>query len=158
MARIPEIRPVFYLTKNTTEDFDREAVTRRLSIEPTKTLGLRLSPGRAASMDGFEDMEGMTVLPGDAPPYPILLHACWGVRLEKMPCWALDEPLRRMEELLRGREEEMRSICREMDLHAALTLAIHADSGNLPEMVLPRESVAFWASIGAEIDFDFYLD
>ena len=53
---------------------------------------------------------------------------------------------------------EYRYLCEEYNLHADLSVLVFAASNDLPEMVLPDGSVAFWASVGAAVGFDFYLD
>lgn len=53
---------------------------------------------------------------------------------------------------------EYRYLCKEYNLYADLTVRVFAASNDLPELVLPDGSVAFWASVGAAIGFDFYLD
>lgn len=53
---------------------------------------------------------------------------------------------------------EYRYLCEEYDLYADLSVRVFAASNDLPELVLPDGSVAFWASVGATISFDFYLD
>lgn len=44
------------------------------------------------------------------------------------------------------------------NLYADLTVRVFAASNDLPELVLSDSSVAFWASVGAAVSFDFYLD
>ena len=101
---------------------------------------------------------GFTVLPAEAPPYPTLRHAYWSAELPKMDCRALDEPLQQFEQMLRGKEAEVRRLCEEYNLYADLSVRVFAASNDLPELVLPDSSVAFWASVGATVSFDFYLD
>ena len=43
-------------------------------------------------------------------------------------------------------------------MYADLSVRVFAASNDLPELVLPDGSVAFWASVGAAVSFDFYLD
>ena len=43
-------------------------------------------------------------------------------------------------------------------MHADLSVRVLAASNDLPELVLPDSGIAFWASVGATIGFDFYLD
>lgn len=53
---------------------------------------------------------------------------------------------------------EYRYLCKKSNLHADLSVRVFAASNDLPELVLPDGSVAFWASVGATVSFDFYLD
>lgn len=61
-------------------------------------------------------------------------------------------------QMLCGKEAEVRRLCEEYNLYADLTVRVFAASNDLPELVLPDGSVAFWASVGAAVSFDFYLD
>ena len=97
-------------------------------------------------------------LAAEALPYPTLRHAYWSAELPKMDCRALDEPLQQLEQMLCGKEAEVRRLCEEYNLYADLTVRVFAASNDLPELVLPDGSVAFWASVGAAVSFDFYLD
>lgn len=62
------------------------------------------------------------------------------------------------EQMLRGKEAEVRRLCEEYNLYADLSVRVFAASNDLPELILPDSSVAFWASVGATVSFDFYLD
>lgn len=53
---------------------------------------------------------------------------------------------------------EYRYLCKEYNLYADLSVRVFAASNDLPELVLSDSSVAFWASVGATVSFDFYLD
>ena len=46
---LPEIGSVFILTKKDSTDFDRDGVSRRLGIIPTKTCPPTVSPGKLLS-------------------------------------------------------------------------------------------------------------
>lgn len=72
--------------------------------------------------------------------------------------YPLDEPLQQLEQMLCGKEAEVRRLCEEYNLYADLTVRVFAASNDLPELVLPDGSVAFWASVGSGVSFDFYLD
>ena len=114
--------------------------------------------GREIHEPDEQVLSGFTVLPAEAPPYPTLRHAYWSAELPKMDCQALDEPLQEFEKMLRGKEAEVRRLCEEYNLYADLSVRVFAASNDLPELVLPGSSVAFWASVGATVSFDFYLD
>lgn len=70
---LPEIGSVFILTKKDSTDFDRDGVSRRLGLIPTKTCPPTVSPGKLLSeIDPAEfqrEYFGLTVLPAAAPPY-----------------------------------------------------------------------------------------
>ena len=159
---LPEIGSVFILTKKDSTDFDRDAVSRRLELAPTKTCPPTVSPGKLLSeIDPAEfqrEYSGLTVLPAAAPPYTIIKNAFWCLELPRMHSWDIAAPLHRLEELLKGREEEVTLLCKEYDLTAELILRVYAESNNLPVVALPSESVSFWSKMGAGIQLDLYLD
>lgn len=159
---LPEIGSVFILTKKDSTDFDRDAVSRRLELAPTKTCPPTVSPGKLLSeIDPAEfqrEYSGLTVLPAAAPPYTIIKNAFWCLELPRMHSWDIAAPLHRLEELLKGREEEVTLLCKEYDLTAELILRVYAESNDLPVVALPSESVSFWSKMGAGIQLDLYLD
>ena len=159
---LPEIGSVFILTKKDSTDFDHNVVSRRLGIIPTKTCPPTVSPGKLLSeIDPAEfqrEYSGLTVLPAAAPPYTIIKNAFWCLELPRMHSWDIAAPLHRLEELLKGREEEVALLCKEYDLTAELILRVYAESNDLPVMALPSESVSFWSKMGAGIQLDLYLD
>ena len=159
---LPEIGSVFILTKKDSTDFDRDVVSRRLGIIPTKTCPPTVSPGKLLSeIDPAEfqrEYSGLTVLPAAAPPYTIIKNAFWCLELPRMHSWDVADPLHRLEELLKGREEEVTLLCKEYDLTAELILRVYAESNDLPVVALPSESVSFWSKMGAGIQLDLYLD
>lgn len=159
---LPEIGSVFILTKKDSTDFDHNVVSRRLGIIPTKTCPPTVSPGKLLSeIDPAEfqrEYSGLTVLPAAAPPYTIIKNAFWCLELPRMHSWDVADPLHRLEELLKGREEEVTLLCKEYDLTAELILRVYAESNDLPVVALPSESVSFWSKMGAGIQLDLYLD
>ena len=159
---LPEIGSAFILTKKDSTDFDRNGVSRRLGIIPTKTCPPTVSPGKLLSeIDPAEfqrEYSGLTVLPAAAPPYTIIKNAFWCLELPRVHSWDIAAPLHRLEELLKGREEEVTLLCKEYDLTAELILRVYAESNDLPVMALPSESVSFWSKMGAGMQFDLYLD
>ena len=159
---LPEIGSVFILTKKDSTDFDRNVVSRRLGIIPTKTCPPTVSPGKLLSeIDPAEfqrEYSGLTVLPAAAPPYTIIKNAFWCLELPRMHSWDVAAPLHRLEELLKGRGKEVALLCKEYELTAELILRVYAESNDLPVMALSSESVSFWSKMGAGIQLDLYLD
>lgn len=159
---IPQIRPIFSLTKKNVEDFNRNAVTRRLAIVPTKTCGPELSKGAVRCGPNIQEIThqfiGLTILPAPRPPYQMMKHAHWSIELPKIESWDLGEPLQTIELILHGKENEVCNICAEYNLRADLILRVFAESNNMPELTIPSSSVSFWSSMGVSIGFDFYLD
>jgi len=159
---VPQIRPIFSLTKKDVEDFDRDAVTHRLAIVPSETSEPKLSKGTVNCGSNIQEISnefiGLTILPAPSPPYQMMKHAHWSIQLPKIECWDLEEPLQKIEQILCGAEMEVRNVCEEYHLRADLILRVFAESNNMPELTIPSSSVSFWASMGVSIGFDFYLD
>ncbi len=162
MKNIPQIRLLFLLTKNDCADFDRDAVTQRLCIIPSKASAPTLSKGRLSCDANIREIErelsGLTILPATSPPYQMLKHAYWSVELPKIECWGLDEPLQQLEQILIGKESEVLDVCKAYNLSADLIVRVFGESNNMPDLTIPSKSISFWASMGASIGFDFYLD
>lgn len=163
MDYIPQIRLVFMLTKNDDADFDRNAVTQCLGISPSKTSAPTLSKGKLQYVgsdihEAEKALFGFTILPAEAPPYRMLKHACWSIEFPKSECFSLEEPLQQAEQILCEKATAVRHLCEEYNLSSDLIIRIFAESNNMPELVLPENSVSFWAAMGATISFDFYLD
>ena len=159
---LPQIRPIFSLTNKDVEDFDRDAVTRRLAISPSETSEPKLSKGTVNCGPNIQEISkefiGLSILPAPAPPYQMIKQAQWTIELPKIKGWDLEKPLQEIEQILDGTGTEVRSICDEYNLRADLILRVFAESSNMPELTIPSSSVSFWASMGVSIGFDFYLD
>lgn len=140
---LPNVGPVFTLTKKDSTDFDRDGVSRQLGLIPTKTCPPTVSPGKLLSeIDPAEfqrEYFGLTVLPAAAPPYTIIKNAFWCLELPRMHSWDVADPLHRLEELLKGREKEVTLLCKEYDLTAELILRVYAESNDLPVIAFPRD-------------------
>lgn len=162
MSKIPQIRVLFILTKKDSIDFDRDAVTQRLGILPSKTHAPTMTKGMLTCDLAVEEIEkdlsGFTIISAEKPPYKMLKHADWEVESPKVESWDLEEPLQRMEEIFEGKAGEVSAICKDYNLYADLIIRVFADSNNMPELVFSNPQISFWASMGASISFDFYLD
>ena len=160
MERIPEIKASFSLMKRDGVDFDREAVSRLLDLTPT--CSRPPEPGKGLLYaDGSEpgaDLPGLTVLPAERPPYAYLKNAAWELELPKEKSWSAQETLRTLADRLEGRSGQVRALCEAFDLFALVELTLYADASTLPEVGLSCEDLAFWAEMGAEVNFAFYLD
>lgn len=158
----PQIRLVFSLTKRDMEDFDRDSVTELFHITPTESLPPALSQSRIIHMPNPEiaskELIGISILPSSAPPYQMLKHACWSVRFPKVERWDLVDALYEFEQTFKGKETEVLSLCKENNLRADLFVRVFAECGNMPDLTIPDTSIAFFASMGVSVIFDFYLD
>lgn len=132
---LPEIGSVFILTKKDSTDFDRNVVSRRLGIIPTKTCPPTVSPGKLLSeIDPAEfqrEYSGLTVLPAAAPPYTIIKNAFWCLELPRMHSWDVADPLHRLEELLKGRgsHSPMQGIRSDCGAHFAGLCGVERSAG-----------------------------
>lgn len=162
MENTPQIRLIFTLTKNDSNDFDRDDVTRRLGITPSKTSEPIVSKGKIFCESDIHEVEcelpGITILPTEKLPYQMLLHAHWSVELPKIKCWELSEPLEQLEKLFMGKELDVLNVCKEYNLSADMIVRVFAESNNMPELRVDYSSLSFWASMGVSLNFDFYLD
>ena len=152
----------FSLVKKDGEDFDREAVTSCLNITPTESAPPVLSKGLLNSEENMEtisaDLPGITVFPADGPPYRYLKNAFWEIALPKRECWEIAEAIQDLEQNLRGKSTLVRKLCETFHLFAIVEIHIFAASNAMPVTELSQQDVAFWAGMGAQISFDFYLD
>ena len=81
-------------------------------------------------------------------------HALWRIELPETESWSIDEPIHKMEEILRGKEEQILLLCREYNLFSNLRIQIHADPDTLPVLSIPGDSVKFWGELSTFIDLD----
>lgn len=162
MDKIPEIRLIFSLTKKDNTDFDRNDVTLRLGITPSRSSAPTLGKGKLISDGDIYEIEnelsGISILPASSPPYQMLMHAHWDIEFPKIECFELEKPLQQLEELLSGKGPEILQVCNEYDLTADLMVRVFAEANNIPVLALSHSSISFWASMGVSIGFDFYLD
>lgn len=158
----PQIRLVFMLTKNDSTDFDREAVTHLLGIDPSKDSAPTLSKGKLSFdgdiSDAQKDLPGLTIIPAATQPYEMLKHAYWSVELPKVDCWELVEPLHQFEQIFAENQSRVLYVCEKYNLSASLIVRVFSASNTMPILTIPNDSVSYWASMNATIDFDFYLD
>lgn len=162
MEQTPKIRLVFSLTKNDNTDFNRNDVSLRLGITPSKSTAPTLGKGKLISEEDICEIESklsdISILPAPAPPYQMLMHAHWDIEFPKIECFELEKPLQQLEDLLSGKGPAILQICNEYNLRADLIVRVFAEANNMPVLTLSNSSVSFWSSIGASIGFDFYLD
>lgn len=162
MAKQPQLKLIFILTKNDCTDFNRDAVTRHLEILPSKESAPVISKGSLICDTDVCEIEkalfGITVPPAPSGPYQMIKHAYWSVELPKKECWELKELLNQMEQIFAKKEAEVINLCKEHNLSANLISRIYAKSNSMPNLSIPSDSISFWASMGVTISFDFYLD
>ena len=163
MIEIPQIQLIFTLTKKDSLDFDRTKVSEILDLSPTYTEPPRVSDGTMffdlTDLDNIRnELSGLTIIPSQEPPYKYIINACWSIETIKEGSFDLESVLKRFERKIQGKEKEICEICREYNLTLGLTIRIFSESNNLPTLCISNDSILFWASIGANIDFDMCLD
>ena len=158
----PLIRSIFLLTKIDSSDFNRDDVTYRIGVQPTATSAPSLSKGKLCNPFDIqritEELQGITILCAENPPYPMLKHAYWSIETPKIECWNLKDSLQQLACVLHGKELEISEICNTYRLYADLIIQVFASSDNMPQLFISNEELKFWTSTGAKIGFDFYLD
>ena len=131
---IPSIKVKFFITG---DDFDLDEVTNRVGINPT----------RARTKDSF-------------PPQTIQAgFACneWLIETTEENCLAVAIKFEEMLSMLKGKTENIKSLCDDYNLETGFVIVIHMVGEDNPEMILPREVISFAASMNADIAFDMYV-
>jgi len=126
---IPSIKVTFYITA---DEFDLDEVTHRLRITPTKTR----------TKDSFSPQ--------------VSAYTVWALEIKEGNCIAVSIVFEKLLTILQDKEEIINRICSDYSTKTGFEVVIHAQDGDLPEIVLPREVVSFAAAINAEIGFDLY--
>lgn len=163
MSNSPKIQLGFTLTKKDGLDFDRERVTEILDINPTDSEPPKVSNGTmffdSTEFDKVQyELSGLTIIPNQEPPYKYIINAFWSIETTQTESCDLESVLKVFEKNFHGKEKEISEMCKECNLTLELTIRIFSESDNLPILCIPNDSIMFWASIGASIDFDMRLD
>lgn len=163
MTYIPKFQLVFILIKNDAIDFDREAVSQYLGMEPSETNAPTLSKDMLTTNgEDIHDVEkrfqGITLIPQDLSTYRMLKHADWRLELPKIESWSLDEPLQQLEKLFSEKEIAVFHVCNDYDLSANLMVQVFAESNNMPDLTISNASLSFLTLMSASIRFDFHLE
>lgn len=158
MEKTPSIRVIFNLVKKDRKDFDRDAISQSLGLKPSLSSGPKLGKGALRSIPddctAGVSLCGVSFIPSDDPPFQMVKHALWRIELPETESWSIDEPIHKMEEILRGKEEQILLLCREYNLFSNLRIQIHADPDTLPVLSIPGDSVKFWGELSTFIDLD----
>lgn len=153
----------FVLTKNDCNDFDRDVVSTLLNVNSSKSSAPTISKGRITNTvsnckDVQKEISGITILTDNGPPFKFIKHASWSFSVSQNKCLSLTDVLSQMEATFSAKESIVRKICIDWNLKADLIIQITAPSDNLPVLDIPNASISFWASMGANIVFECYLD
>ena len=141
MSSDPRIQVGFYLTG---KEFNIKYVSEVLQVKETYFR---------TKEDWPDVIKQNQDLPDDLKPRTI-----WGLQTSREECYTVNFKMKEIVEKLGEKIEKINELCIELDLESALTVIIEMEVGNGPEMVLDREVVKFISEIGAEVDFDMYID
>lgn len=118
--------------------FDLAEVTRRLGITPARAR--EKSEWPQVSIDlGIAANE-------------------WIFEVTEKQSLAVEMPFKKMIAILGQKTDTIQELIQEYGLETGFGVIIHGEAGELPEMQLPEDIIAFAASINASISFDMYLD
>lgn len=134
MYNAPRINILFGFNKDDYGDFDQEAVTKALEIQP-------------------DISHGSTILPNGT-----IKPAGWGIELALISCWTIQEALDELEKRLLGKTKAVHEICKQLDLRSTLGIYVHCPGGELPALVIAPKSLLFWGNMGTAIGKDLYID
>lgn len=130
---IPRIEVTFYIMA---DEFDLNEVTCRLGVTPTETRTKDSYPHQSIAAG--------------------VAHTEWSIDLVEENCIAVSFLFEKLLNVLSGKEKLITQVCDDFNLEAGFVVVIHMKDGDSPEVILPREVVAFAAAINAEIGFDLY--
>ncbi len=125
------------------ENFEPELLTGEINILPTEIR---------KKDDWPEAIKRNKKLPKDLWP-----RGVWSIYREKRFCNKISAPIYEIVQQLRGKETKIINICKNNCLKIFLIIVVHAETMDLPEMVLPSELVKYFGEFGAEIGFDVYI-
>lgn len=162
MERIPQISIILLLTKQDISDFDRNGVTQYLHIVPTETSEPKLGAGKVSYNSDMQEilseLKGVTMLPLSESTYQILKHAYWCLELKKIKSWKVEEALQKMEDIIKGKELQIKNVCQKYNLNSELIIRVYAELEEMPEISIVNSKIVYWAQLGVDVCFDFYMD
>ena len=118
------------------DEVDLGYVTKKLGIIPTETRTRESFPPQSIAAGFAKDV--------------------WSFIIKEENCIAVSILFEKLLSVFKGKEGIIKKLCDDLGLEAAFEVVIHMQDGNSPEVVLPREVIAFAAAINAEIGFDLY--
>lgn len=71
-------------------------------------------------------------------------------------CKQVEIPVNRIVEQLKGKEQRLAAFCERNALKKNLTITIHGEIMDLPEMVLSSNIVSYFGKLEVSIGFDIY--
>ena len=132
----PVLRVALYLTGE--EDFDFADVLSRMGLQTATTRSTEDYPQVSKDM-GYN-------------------KAGWVFKAEKEECRDVNEQLLKLKGILHGKEQVILDISQQYRLDVSIVVVVHGDVAHMPAFWLSTETIAFAASINAEVSFDMYID
>lgn len=124
------------------KNMNLKKITEELGIIPTETRGIT---------DWPESVKKNPNLPEELKPKYI-----WCICQKEKLCKKIEEPIRKIVAQIQGKEEKIIEFCKRDGLKESLCITIHAETMDLPEIVLPADIVTYFGKLNVEISFDIY--
>ena len=133
MYKFPQIEVSFLIEG---KDFDLEHFTKEIGVTPSKTRGIG---------DWPKAIVNNTNLPEELKP-----RCEWSLCHMEESCRKVEKAVCVIISKLKGKEQKIIDICEAQRLKKALSIVIHAEAINMPEIVLTRDIVSYFGDMKAD--------
>lgn len=132
---IPTIRITFFLSG---QGLPFNDITALLGIAPSATRKKETWPSPSIEAGLAEDL--------------------WIIDIPHTESWSLSSQFRTLQDILFGKEDTIRALCKQYCLTANIEISAHWECGLHPALVLEQEQIHFLSKINASIGIDPYVD
>lgn len=140
ISDLPKIEVSFIISG---ENFDLEKFSREIGLMPTKIR----------TMDDWpEAIKNNMNLPKELRP-----RCVWKISQSESMCRDIEIPLEKIISQLERKEQKIIESCERNDLKKMVEIVIHAETMELPQIVLSLHTMSFLGRLGAEVGFDIYV-
>jgi hypothetical protein len=139
MYNFPHIKASFVVEG---KKLNSRKLTEELGILPTETRGVD---------DWPKSIRNNMNLPEELQPRYV-----WCICQEMDLCKQIEVPVSKIVAQIEGREQKLLEFCRKYKLKKSLYVTIHAETMNLPEILLSSDIVSYFGKLEVEIGFDIY--
>lgn len=139
MKNFPHIKVSFVIEG---KKLNLKQLTEELDILPTETREI---------MDWPEAVKNNLNLPEELQP-----RCIWCICQEVDLCKQIEIPIDKIVAQIKGKEQKLLDFCIRDNLKKSLCITIHAETMELPEIVLSPDIVSYFGKLEAEIGFDIY--
>ncbi|SEU03430.1 DUF4279 domain-containing protein [Lacrimispora sphenoides] len=139
MDNLPRINVSFVISG---KNIDFEQLNEAVDILPTETRGVD---------DWPKAIRNNLNLPEELRP-----RCEWSICQEMELCKQVEIPINKIVERLKGKEQKLFAFCKRNELKKSLSITIHGEAMNLPEVVLSSNIVSYFGKLEVEIGFDIY--